>query len=175
MKRSIGVAIALLGIGPLVVGCDVNPHLSVSFMKDGEVAAITHQGGNGEYGKTYRIKCGEEDQGKYPFGWEWEEDCDLNTIFNGRVQDWDNPDERDPEDFEDRRQTTFDDDEGDSLGLEEFAVGAVVGSLLSKKEKPVKKDKRYVKFVKPTFKPKTVTKPQRKTAYASRPRVTKRK
>ena len=119
---------------------------NVQWMADGQIAIVNFRSAKGN-DLSYRLEC-KDNSVKTPFSYAWEDDCDLNTKLNGRIQDWDNPED---ERFENERIVK---DKGINLGA--VALGATAGSMLSS-SKTKKKSKN-----------KTSTKPRSKTQSSRR-------
>lgn len=151
---------------------------SVGWMGDGEFAIVKFVRAGDDNVRSYKIRC-KDNRVQTPFDYVWEDDCDLNTELNGFVQDWDNPED---DRFEDRsRQGSNeryydDDDDDDGIDLGDVAIGALIGSSMSKKPKTkviVVANENANKRNTNTNRVTTVTKPKpkpRKTTTRSRSR-----
>lgn len=131
--KNVSVVLVMLAVAVVLGACgELQDRITnVQWMADGQIAIVNFRNAQGNE-LSYRLEC-KDNSTKTPFSYAWEDDCDLNTELNGRVQDWDNPEDEDNH-------------------ISGTALGVVAGSMISSsKTKKITKSKT-------TSKPKSRTK-----------------
>lgn len=167
-------AVVMMMVMAITFGCapDRDRVTNVQWMGDGAIAVVTVKYADNDEPETFKITC-QDNNVDTPFSYIWENDCDLNTEWNGFVRDWDNPDDERFERNNNRgyreRGDRFDDNDDDErysdndggLDLGDVAIGAMIGSAFSGSNKSTTKRgttyKRTTTRKTPTQTPRTST------------------
>lgn len=85
MRLAVPVRILLFSILLLVPGCGGSePGPDVTYADGGKTAIVELEG------KRYELRCGGENP-PVPFTYSFEDDCEINIVYQGRVYDFDSP------------------------------------------------------------------------------------
>lgn len=98
--------------------------VDVRWVNDAQNALITYEDGKGNR-RVFNIECRNHER-ILPFGYHWEDDCDLKIFIRGVEREWDNPNDIDVDDSRYDPSPLKVNDDG-SIGM---ATGVMIGALI---------------------------------------------